>query len=364
MKVGLGLYRNYLTRENFRFARQAGATHIVAHLTDYFADARLPEAGTQEAAWGAARTQLWSEEELRALRRSVEQEGLVLAAIENFDPGFWYDVLLDGPTKKEQLANLKELIRRVGSAGIPVIGYYFSLAGVWGHQVGPWARGAAESVAFRGPDPIPETPIPNGQVWNMVYDRSVSSGEVAPVSEEEMWRRLSDFLTAVVPVAEEAGVALAAHPDDPPVPRLRGTARLLYHPDKLQRLLDIVPSPSNTLEFCQGTVAEMPDSDVYAAIDRFSKGNAISYVHFRNVHGTAPDYREVFVDEGDVDMHKAIAIYVRNGYEGVIIPDHTPQMSCAAPWHAGMAYALGYIRSTIRAVTQADELHNVTGGAR
>lgn len=350
MKIGLGLYKKFLTAENFRFARQAGATHIVAHLTDYFSDARLPGARAGAAAWGATSGQLWSQEELVDLVAAVRAEGLELAALENFDPAFWYDVLLDGPHRRRQLEDLKGLLRRVGAAGIPVMGYCFTLAGVWGHVVGPWARGGAESVAFRGPHPVEETPIPNGEVWNMRYSDDVAPGVVARVGEDEMWDRLRSFLLEVVPVAEESGVRLAAHPDDPPVPELRGTARLLYRPEGMQRLLDTVPSRANALEFCQGTVAEMPGVDVYEAIDRFSKAGSIAYVHFRNVVGKAPDYREVFVDEGDVDMMEALSIYARNGYDGVIIPDHTPQMTCAAPWHAGMAYALGYVRACARAV--------------
>jgi mannonate dehydratase len=155
-------------------------------------------------------------------------------------------------------------------------------------------------------------------------------------------------------VAEEAGVRLAAHPDDPPLPTLRGHARLVNQPHLYQKLLDIMPSHANALEFCQGTIAEMSEGDVYDAIDRYSKQQAIAYVHLRNVQGKVPDYHEVFIDEGDVDMFKAIEIYHRNGYDGVIIPDHTPQMTCDAPWHAGMAHALGYIRATIRAVTGSD----------
>ena len=295
---------------------------------------------------------LWSEEGLVGLRREVEGAGLVLAGLENFDPGFWYDVLLDGPRKQEQLEGLKTLVRRVGAAGIPVIGYNFSLAGVSGHVVGPFARGVAESVAFRGPTPVPETPIPNGQIWNMWYDRDAPDGSLAPVDEETMWTRVSDFLHALVPVAEESGVRLAAHPDDPPVPRLRGTARLVYSPEKMQRLLDTVPSASSALEFCQGTVSEMPGVDVYDTIDRFCRQDAIAYVHFRNVVGKAPDYREVFVDEGDVDRHRAIAHYLGGGGDGVVIPDHTPQLSCAASWHAGMADALGYMRAAIDAAVR------------
>jgi mannonate dehydratase len=352
MKLALGLYRQMLTAENFRFARQAGATHIVAHLTDYFnTEPRLPDSRTG-LGWGAAgdSSRLWSEEELAALKQAINREGLELAAIENFDPAHWYDVLLDGPKKEEQLENLKTIVRRVGSVGIPCIGYNFSIAGVWGHVAGPYARGGAESVGFLGPEGPAETPIPRGQVWNMVYDRAAAPGQVGPISHDQLWQRLGEFLRALVPVAEEAGVRLAAHPDDPPMPNLRGTARLVYQPDLYQRLLDIVPSPANALEFCQGSVAEMSEGDVYQAIDRYSQQGAIAYVHFRNVRGKVPNYREVFIDEGDVDMFRALRIYKRNGFDGVMMPDHTPQMTCAAPWHAGMAYALGYMRAAMTAV--------------
>ena len=150
-----------------------------------------------------------------------------------------------------------------------------------------------------------------------------------------------------MPVAEESGVRLAAHPDDPPLPELRGTGRLITHPDYYQRLLDIVPSPNNGLEFCQGTITEMPGADVYEAIRTYASTGRICYVHFRNVQGKAPNYREVFLDEGDADMIEALRIYRDCGYEGMFMPDHTPKTACAAPWHAGMAYALGYIRAAM-----------------
>ena len=141
---------------------------------------------------------------------------------------------------------------------------------------------------------------------------------------------------------------LAAHPDDPPLPALRGTARLVYKPELYQRLLDLVPSHHNALEFCQGTIAEMRgEMDVYEAIDRYAGQGKIAYIHFRNVRGTVPNYHEVFLDEGDVDMVRALRLYHRHGYDGVLIPDHTPGMACDAPWHAGMAYALGWMRATI-----------------
>lgn len=346
MKLGLGLYRHMLTPENYRFAKQAGATHIVAHLTDYFnTEPRIPTSGGHDQGWGQAGnpSQLWTYEELRSLRDAINAEGLALAALENFDPAFWYDVLLDGPRKAEQMENIKTIIRNMGKAGIPVMGYNFSIAGVWGHVQGPWARGDAESVGFLGPDGPEETPIPNGMVWNMVYDADAPPGSVGTVTQEQLWQRLTDFLEEIVPVAEEAGVRLAAHPDDPPMPTLRNTARLVYQPRYYQKLLDVVPSHYNGLEFCIGSLAEMTEGDIYEVVDQYSQQDAICYIHFRNVKGKVPHYHEVFVDEGDVDMIRVLRILHRNNYEGVMIPDHTPQMSCAAPWHAGMAYALGYM---------------------
>jgi mannonate dehydratase len=230
------------------------------------------------------------------------------------------------------------------------MGYNFSIAGVWGHVVGPFARGGAESVGFLGPDGPAETPIPKGMVWNMVYDPDAPKGTVGRVTQEQLWQRLGEFLRAVVPVAEEAGVRLALHPDDPPMPTIRGTARLVYQPDYYQRVLDLVPSPSNGVEFCCGSIAEMTEGNVYDAIDRYSRQDRIGYVHFRNVKGKVPRYHEVFVDEGDIDMIRVLRILKKNGYGGVIIPDHTPQMTCAAPWHAGMAFALGFMRAALTVI--------------
>jgi mannonate dehydratase len=92
-----------------------------------------------------------------------------------------------------------------------------------------------------------------------------------------------------------------------------------------------------------GTIAEMSEGSVYDAVDRYSKQGKIAYIHLRNVAGKVPHYRETFIDEGDVDMVRILAILDRNGFDGVLIPDHTPQMSCDAPWHAGMAHTLGFM---------------------
>lgn len=352
MKLGLGLYRDRLTKDNFQFAKQAGCTHIVAHLVDYYNGVEGLPSTDKDRNMGIARPNedVWSYESLLALKKSMNDEGLEFEAIENFSPADWYDILMDGPKRKEQLEHLKQIIRNVGKAGIPIIGYNFSIAGVWGHVNRPVARGGAVTATFNLQEGPEETPIPNGQIWNMTYDFNASQGYIPPISSDELWERLSYFLRELIPVAEEAGVRLAAHPDDPPMPTIRGYGRLVNQPHLYQKLLDIIPSHSNALEFCMGTLQEMTEGNVYEAIDQYSKQNAIGYVHFRNVIGKVPNYQEVFVDEGDIDMIKALRIYKKNNFNGVFIPDHTPQMTCKAPWHAGMAYALGYMKAALSIV--------------
>jgi mannonate dehydratase len=352
MKLGLGLYRHQLDEEHYRFARQCGCTHLVIHLVDYFRSSRSNKPGDQpvgdDSGWGLAGDpdKLWTYEEIAATKRDINAAGLELEAIENFDPAHWHDVLLDGPKKAQQLENLKTTIRAVGRARVPIFGYNFSIAGVAGRVKGRFARGNAEAVGMDGPL---DTPLPNGMVWNMVYDTHASPGKVRSASLEQLWERCRDFLEALIPVAEEAGVRLAAHPDDPPLPTVRAQPRLVYQPRLYQKLLDLKPSRANVLEFCVGTLAEMVEGDIYEAVDTYSKQGKIAYVHLRNVRGKVPFYKETFIDEGDVDVRRVLQILKRNGFDGVIIPDHAPQMSCAAPWHAGMAYALGYLKAAMTA---------------
>jgi len=354
MKLGLGLYRHMLNDDYYAFAVQAGCTHVIVHLVDYFRQGEAnplqnQPTGGKDKPWGVAGDpgRLWTAHELTALRQQIEAAGLKLEAIENLDPAHWHDILLDGPRRALHIRNVQAIIRAMGEAGIPTLGYNFSLAGVAGRVSGPFARGSAISVGVDGPV---DTPIPNGEVWNMIYDPGAPAGVLPPITHEELWRRLQRFLEEVLPVAEQAGVRLAAHPDDPPLPTMRRQPRLVYQHDLYQRLIDISPSPCNMLEFCLGTLAEMTEGDLYETVERYSAQNRLAYVHFRNVHGKVPHYHETFIDDGDIDMLRILAILHKNQFEGVLIPDHTPQMTCSAPWHAGMAHTIGFMKAAIMAL--------------
>jgi mannonate dehydratase len=242
-----------------------------------------------------------------------------------------------------------------------VLGYNFSLAGVCGRIKAPTGRGKAVALGMDGP--CDDVPIPNGMIWNMIYDRNAPAGNLPSISHEQLWDRLRRFLEEVIPVAEKCGVRLAAHPDDPPMPTMRQQPRLVYQPYMYQRLIDLVPSRSNALELCVGTLAEMTDGDIYDAVDKYSQQQKIAYVHLRNVTGKVPHYQETFIDDGDVDMIRILAILHRNRFDGVVIPDHSPQMSCAAPWHAGMAHTLGFMLAA-KAVFESHDSTELERAAR
>jgi mannonate dehydratase len=337
-----------LTRDYYDFARQAGCTHLIIHLVDYFNQGATNPRNNQPTGakydpWGVAGDpeKLWTVAEMTRIRKEIEAADLKLEAIENLDPAHWHDILLDGPQRPKHIENVKTIVRRMGEAGIPTLGYNFSLAGVCGRVTTRSGRGNAVTLGMDGP--ADDEPVPNGMIWNMVYNQNALPGTLPSISHEELWRRLQRFLEEVLPVAEQAGVRLALHPDDPPMPTMRRQPRLVYQPYMYQKLIDLAPSPSNALELCVGTIAEMSEGNPYDAVDTYSKQGKIAYLHLRNVTGKVPHYSETFIDDGDVDMIRILSILHRNGYEGVIIPDHTPQMTCSAPWHAGMAHTLGFI---------------------
>lgn len=353
MKLGLGLYKSVLTSDNFKFARQAGVSHLAIQLVDYIQGGKNPTLTRDHLnGWGITQNQdkLWQLEELVALKQEIESHGLVWEAIENFDPSHWYDILLDGPEKSKQIENLKQTLRIIGKAGIPIVGYNFSIPGVWGWTAKYSGRGGAKSVEFDQSMIDIDSPLPKGMVWNMRYDSKSGEGFVEPVSRDEMWQRLKYFLAEMMPVAEENNIKFVAHPDDPPLKQMRRMAKLFYSPDEYEKLLDINDSPANGFEFCMGTIQEMPGGNIYSMLEKYAKLNKIAYIHCRNVVGKVPHYREAFIDEGDIDMVRALKTLRDNGFDGMIIPDHSPEMTCDAPWHAGMAFSLGYLRAVLQSI--------------
>jgi mannonate dehydratase len=160
-------------------------------------------------------------------------------------------------------------------------------------------------------------------------------------------------MRAVIPVAEEAGVQLALHPDDPPVLMLGDVARLFRSIDGFKRALAISPSPAWGLDLCLGCCSEMPGgaTNVMEMIDHFGPLNRILYVHFRDVQGTVPAFQECFLGEGNYDPATVLLALKRVGFRGFLLDDHVPRVVDDTTWcHRGRAHAIGYLQGMLNMV--------------
>ena len=172
--------------------------------------------------------------------------------------------------------------------------------------------------------------------------------EYGVVTEEQLWDNLRYFLERVVPVAEEANVKLAMHPDDPPLSPIRGIGRIMRSVENYQRLIDLVPSPVNGITLCQGNFTLMTD-DLPSVIRHFGKQDKIFFVHLRDVKGTPERFEETFHDDGKTDMLACLEAYRDIGFNGVLRPDHVPTMEGDSNERAGYSslgrlFAIGYIK--------------------
>ena len=190
---------------------------------------------------------------------------------------------------------MKALVRHLGGLGIGLVCYNFMAGTDWIRtSIDAPERCGAKTTAFRLRD-LEHARIPG---------RAPFSAELEPGAKRpELWKNLRHFLEEIIPVAEECGIVMAMHPDDPPLPQLLGNDRIMHDVAGFERLVELVPSPCNKITFCQGTFSEM-GIDVPATIRRL--GSHIAYVHFRDVVGTADDFRETWQDNGQTDMAEAM----------------------------------------------------------
>ncbi|MEW5979311.1 MAG: mannonate dehydratase [Acidobacteriota bacterium] len=302
-----------------------------------------------------------------ALRKRVESYGLRIAAIEG---GFvhlpkYQDLVFGGPERQKLIEELIAEISDMGRAGIPIYGYHWMPGLVWRTQRAS-IRGGAVSTAFdydvvRRVDSIESCEAAQAKDGWQIFCDYLPITQGRSYSEETLWQNLEYWIKAVTPVAERVGIRLGIHPDDPPVSQLAGIPRLLRNHAAYRRLVEIYPSDSNGIEFCQGTFSEMED-DVYEAIEYFGRLGKILYVHFRNVSGRIPRFHEEFINTGYVDMYKAMKLYQRVGFEGVFMDDHCPdihgdrtfQGRDGAGGYQSRAFAQGYIQAMLDAVQMQD----------
>jgi mannonate dehydratase len=272
-------------------------------------------------------------ENYRHLIRRFATNGLKIYRLANNSCHNMEEVTLNLPGRDEKIEEYLQYIRLMGEAGIHYSTYAHMGNGIWSSQrettrEGRWA----------------------GKTWG----QPLSHGR--RYTEEELWDNYTYFIRKVVPVAEQAGVYIGIHPDDPPVYDLGGVPRCIFgNFAGYTRALAIADSPNVGVCLCVGSWIEGGDGtgkNVLDAIRHFAGERKLFKIHFRNVSAPLPDgFVETFPDDGYVNMAQVMRTLHESGYTGAVISDHLPDM--VGGRRAAEAFALGYMRGLIQAASGA-----------
>jgi mannonate dehydratase len=303
---------------------------------------RVKQLGVDHVLMGGPRIP-WEESQIRALMDRLKSGGLTLG---NMMTGGFPNTLQGRPGRDEEIDKVRQSIRAAGAAGLPVVEYNFYAHRLVEGYYEESGRAGAGLTAFNYDRVKDLPPLPAEGVHSL----------------EEMWSNITYFLKAVVPVAEQSGVRLALHPNDPPAPLSRGSGQIMGDLQGWKRLIEIVSSPSNGITFDCGVTRELGEDPVEVC-RYFGTRDRINHVHFRNVRVQAPreKYTEVFLDEGEVDMFAVMKELVRQKYPRLIYPEHPraldadrdlPGFKSGYPGggaYTGYAYNVGYTRAMLQA---------------
>lgn len=351
MLVKLGCQSGPSTDEHFAFLARYGIKNIVANPIQ--ADAKRPYATV---------------EELKGVRELAAKHGLSvdMTSCNFMGSNTPSDIMLGLPGRDAQIENFKILLKNCAEAGIPAVKYNLPIMPILRSSVIA-GRGDTFNHRWRISE-MRNSPLMT--IWDggsltkgEVHDRPIDTVEgwqklVGKPTADELWARIEYFLTRVVPVATQYKVRMALHPEDCGVPPegFHGVPQVLGTIDGLKRFVSTQDSPYHGLAFCQGTISEdLPDpkTQIYDVIRWFGSRKKIFLVHFRNVRGHRDDVViEIFPDEGDVDMVKALRAYREVGYDGMLVPDHIP-MGPEGSGPANFAFCYGYIRGLLQSAAEA-----------
>ena len=330
VKMHVGCQRGPTTPEMLDYFKRHGVDHICGY---------PPDPRSQ----GRGR---WTVEELQRTRDLCEEHGVTLAMValpfltsSHIDGERRGAIMLgESPERDRDIDDVIAMIAACAEVGIPAFKYNMSLLGVVRTASTP-GRGGSRYSTWRLNEAQPEPPLTRA----------------GRVSADLAWERITYFLDRVIPVCEEHKVRAACHPHDPGVPPegYQGVCRVLGTVDGLKRFVAIRESPFHGLNLCLGTVAEMlrdPRREIHEVIREFGRRGKIFNVHFRNIRGGRNDFREVYPDEGDMNMVEVARTLQEVGYDGMLMPDHMPQHPADAGANQAFAFGYGYIRAVLQAL--------------
>ena len=282
----------------------------------------------------------WDFHGITVAQQHYADAGMRVVAIENPHPNWCFDQIILGLQGRDrQIENLAATIRNMGRVGIRALGYNWMVNE-------PTLRRNSWRTALNTPN--------RGNNVVSSFDMELAAAGPAfrdrTYTADELWANYAYFINAIVPVAQDAGVRLALHPDDPPVESLGGIPRLFGSPEGFARAMQLAASDASGLNLCLGNCTAM-GTDVVAAATRHAAEGQIVYSHVQGVQGAVPSFRECFLDEADCDFLAVLRALTSAGFDGMMLPGHNPHAEYEDQHGSqGMAFAIGYLRGLLQAV--------------
>jgi mannonate dehydratase len=325
---------------------EIGGGSLAAGTLDDAGMRRVKQLGVDYVVMGGPKIP-WEEAEIKSRIERLKSGGLTLF---NMMISGFPKTLFGQPGRDEEIEKVQASIRAAGRAGLPVVEYNFYAHRIVEGYFEETGRGGAGLTAFD---------------YARVKDLPPLESEGAHALDE-MWRNVTYFLKAVIPVADQSGVRLALHPNDPPAPVSRGSGQIMGTVEGWKRLVDIVKSPANGITFDCGVTREMGENPVEVC-KYFGERDCINHVHFRNVRVRVPyeEYTEVFIDEGHINMFAVMQELVRQKYSRTLYPEHPRALDAdrerpgfktfypGGGGYSGFAYNVGYAKAMLQAATSS-----------
>ena len=312
--------------------------------------------------------EVWPEEALKTMKEQCENNGLVFDVVESIP--VHEDIKLGKPDADRLLDVYCENIRRCAKYGVKCVTYNFMPVFDWTRtQLDKEAKDGSTSLVMyweqmKGLDPLKDDIHLPG--WDSSYTQEEVRELISAygeIGEEGLWKNLERFLKKVIPVAEECGVRMAIHPDDPPYP-IFGLPRIITCEENLDRMLSIVDSPANSLCLCTGSLGCAESNDIPKMVEKYAKADRIAFMHIRNVkilEDGSFEERAHLSSCGSLDIYKIVKTLADNDFDGYVRPDHGRMIwgETGKPGYGLFDRALGaaYINGLFEACEKEKELN-------
>lgn len=291
--------------------------------------------GVVTTLYGTTPGEVWSLEEIRKIKKEVEDAGLVISGIESVN--IHDSIKVGTPDREQYIENYIKTLEHLGQEGIRMVCYNFM-------PVFDWTRSDLAKVRPDGSTVLAydQEVISKIDPTTMFEDMDKNSnGFVLPgwepermarikelfelykeVGEEKLFSNLVYFLERIMPVCDKYDINMAIHPDDPAWP-VFDLPRIITGKEKILRLMNAVNNVHNGVTLCTGSLGSNPTNDIVDIIHSL-KGR-IHFAHVRNLQYNSPgNFQEAahLSSDGNLDMFAIMKAFYDSGFDGVIRPDH------------------------------------------